>query len=63
MYSLFTLTPPVDHSKYNFSTSEKNQALSHLLCLHSPVCVGLVGNLEDRFSYNEAQIASILYII
>ena len=32
----------------------KLQASSHLLYLYSPVCVGPVGNPEDRFSHNEA---------
>ena len=41
----------------------KFQASRHLLWLYSPVCVGpgrivsdLVGNLEDRFSHNEAHL-------
>ena len=34
----------------------KFQASSHLLWLYSPVCVDLVGNLEDDFSRDTAQM-------
>ena len=42
-----------------FYLNPKFQASSHLLWLYSPICVDLVGNPEDRFSHNEAQIDSV----
>ena len=33
-----------------------NLVSSHLLWLYSPVCWDLVGNPEDQFSHNEAQL-------
>ena len=36
----------------------KFQASSHLLWLNSPVLSNLVGNPEDRFSHNEAQMCN-----
>ena len=44
--------PNMDSTVY-FS-NPKIQASSHLLLLYSLVCVGLVGNLEDRFSHEAA---------
>ena len=35
------------------------QASSHLLLLHSPVCVGPGRKPEDRFSHNEAHIKKV----
>ena len=34
----------------------KFQASGHPLWLYGPICVDLVGNPEDRFSHNEAQV-------
>ena len=45
-----------------FYLNPKFQASSYLLWVYSLVCADLVGNPEDRFSQNEAQIiADILY--
>ena len=49
LFSLIDSTiPHFPNPKFQFS--------SHLQWLHSPVCVRLVRNPEDRFSHNEAQI-------
>ena len=40
----------------------KFQASSHLLWLHSPVCVGPGKKSEDEFSHNEAQITNGLLV-
>ena len=39
-----------------FFLNPKFQASSHLLWLHSPIVSDLVGNPEDQFSHNEAQV-------
>ena len=39
------------HLCFRYFLNPKFQASSHLLWLHSPVCVDLVGNPEDRFSH------------
>ena len=54
LISTFVFTTWIEQSLYFLSP--KFQASSHLLWLYRPVVSNLVGNPEDRFSHNEAQI-------
>ena len=45
--------------QFLYYLNPKFQASSHLLWLYSPVVSDLVGNPEDRFSQNEAQIKQL----
>ena len=46
--------------QFLYFLNPKFQASSHLVWLYSLVCVGLVGNPEDRFSHNEAQLCMLI---
>ena len=48
--------------QFLFFLNPKFQASSHLLWLHRSVCVGLVGNPEDRFSRIAAHFTTSLYL-
>ena len=53
---LFVFTVRIVQSIYYLNP--KFQASSHLLLLHSPVCVVPRRNPEDRFSHDEAHMTS-----
>ena len=54
LISTFVFATRIVQSLYFLNT--KFQASSHLLWLYSLVCVGLVGNPENRFSHTEAHL-------
>ena len=57
LISDFVFATQMVHSLYFLNP--KFQASRYLLWLHSPFVSDLVGNPEDRFSHNEAQIREI----
>ena len=58
LISAFVFAIWIEQSLYYLNP--KLQASSYLLWLYSPVCVGPGRNPEDRFSQNEALMATVL---